>query len=411
MLELGPIFRTFFRNKIAVGLMLVEIALTLGIVLNAFVLIRANRQRLALNTGLDEENLFHVVIRSYGVDLADEAVFRRRMEEDLQTINQMAEVHSASSWAPMPLKGGGSSSQRKPEGGDSASLARCPVYGVDQRFLESSGLRLVEGRSFSAEELSPPQDLDAGARPLTPVIITRAAAETWFPGQSPLNRVITSSDERIREQIVGVVDHFFTPYDLGKSGMEFRSLFSPALTGDADLCHYLVRAKPGRRAAAMARMTHVLGELESDRIITLQPLEEIKRNGFFQNQFMLQILRVLVVLLLLTAALGIFGMASYSVAGRTQQIGTRRALGATRSAILRYFLTETSLLLFAGCLVGGILAFALNYLLAASQPGSKLDLATALLGTFILWLLALLAALGPAWRAASIPPLLATKTV
>jgi putative ABC transport system permease protein len=411
MLEFGPIFRTFFRNKIAVGIMLAEVALTLCIVLNAFVLIRANRQRLAIDTGLDEANLFHVILRSYGSDLADGEVFRRRMEEDLQAINQMAEVHSASSWSPMPLKGGGSSSQRKPEGGDAASLARCPVYGVDQRFLESSGLRLVEGRTFTAEELAPTDNFGQGDRPLTPVIITRAAAETWFAGQSPLNRILTSSDELVREQIVGVVDHFFTPYDLGKSGMEYRSLFSPALAGDADLCHYLVRAKPGRREAAMARIEHLLGELEADRILTLQPLEEIKKTGFFQNQFMMQVLRALVFLLLFTTALGIFGMASSSVAGRTQQIGTRRALGATRSAIVRYFLTETSLLLLGGCLLGGILAFALNYLLVASLPGSILDLATVLFGAFILWLLALLAALGPAWRAASIPPLLATRSV
>ncbi|MFO7340384.1 MAG: FtsX-like permease family protein, partial [Lysobacteraceae bacterium] len=116
------------------------------------------------------------------------------------------------------------------------------------------------------------------------------------------------------------------------------------------------------------------------------------------------------VALLLVTALGIIGLASFWVQQRTKQIGVRRALGATRGQILRYFQTENFLLATVGILLGMVLAFAINQVLMGRYDLARLPLWYLPVGAVLLWGLGQLAVLPPARRAASIPPATATRS-
>jgi putative ABC transport system permease protein len=121
------------------------------------------------------------------------------------------------------------------------------------------------------------------------------------------------------------------------------------------------------------------------------------------------LISVMVLLLLVTAS-GIVGMASLWVNQRRKQIGVRRALGARRFDILRYFLTENILVTTVG-IVGGIaLALALNQLLVSQLELARLPLGYLAAGAVLLWSLGVLAVYGPAWKAASISPAIATRS-
>ena len=116
------------------------------------------------------------------------------------------------------------------------------------------------------------------------------------------------------------------------------------------------------------------------------------------------------VLLLLVTASGIVGMATLWVNQRRKQIGVRRALGARRLDVLRYFITENFIITTGGVVAGLVLAVALNQLLVSQLELSKLPIGYLATGSVVLWLIGVLAVYGPAWRASNISPAIATRS-
>jgi putative ABC transport system permease protein len=123
------------------------------------------------------------------------------------------------------------------------------------------------------------------------------------------------------------------------------------------------------------------------------------------------LLGIVCIALLLITALGIVGLASFWVQQRTKQIGVRRALGATRGQILRYFQTENFLLATFGIVLGMIGAFGINQLLMGAYELPRLPALYLPIGALALWLLGQVSVLGPARRAAAVPPAVATRSV
>ncbi|RZA12399.1 MAG: FtsX-like permease family protein, partial [Lysobacteraceae bacterium] len=135
------------------------------------------------------------------------------------------------------------------------------------------------------------------------------------------------------------------------------------------------------------------------------------RDEFYQApRAMAWLLGAVCVGLLLITALGIVGLASFWVQQRTKQIGVRRALGATKSQILRYFQTENFLIASIGIVLGMLMAYGLNQLLMAKYELPRLPLWYLPVGAVVLWLLGQLAVYAPARRAASVPPAIATRS-
>ena len=120
--------------------------------------------------------------------------------------------------------------------------------------------------------------------------------------------------------------------------------------------------------------------------------------------------RVTIALLVVTA-LGIVGLASFWVAQRRRTIGVRRALGATRRDILHYFQTENFLLATIGIVLGMVLAYGINLFLMAHYELPRLPAVYFPVGAVALWVIGQLAVLGPALRAAAVPPVVATRSV
>ena len=116
-------------------------------------------------------------------------------------------------------------------------------------------------------------------------------------------------------------------------------------------------------------------------------------------------------LLLVVTALGIVGLASFWVAQRTKQIGVRRALGATRAQVLRYFQLENFVLATLGIVIGMMLAYGLNQMMMERASLPRLPAMYLPIGAVVLWLLGQLSVLGPARRAAAVPPAVATRSV
>jgi putative ABC transport system permease protein len=154
-----------------------------------------------------------------------------------------------------------------------------------------------------------------------------------------------------------------------------------------------------------------LFKVDRNRIVDgIRDFRAIRDDAFESDWAMAVLLSVIALALLAVTAFGIVGQASFWVTQRTKQIGTRRALGARRRDILRYFQTENALIATTGILVGSALAMVINGLLVKHLSFGQLPLAWLPAGAAIVLVLGQLAVLGPALRATRIAPAIATRT-
>jgi putative ABC transport system permease protein len=175
-----------------------------------------------------------------------------------------------------------------------------------------------------------------------------------------------------------------------------------------------LRSAPGDRQRVLKAAEAALLKASPNRIIDpkqMQAYSQIRADYFQRDTTMIGLLIASALGLLFVTALGIAGLANFWVQQRTRSIGIRRAIGATRSDILRYFQTENFLIVTAGVVLGVLLAIGLNLLLMTHYELPRLPLWYLPVGALVLWVLGQLAVLSPALRAAAVPPVVATRSV
>jgi putative ABC transport system permease protein len=174
--------------------------------------------------------------------------------------------------------------------------------------------------------------------------------------------------------------------------------------------HYLVRTMGGPGLMLSQLEKSLLG-VEKGRFLRLRTQIENRDEFHGRDRLLVASLNAVMALLVLVTALGIVGLTSFSVAERRRQIGTRRALGADRMAIVRHFLLENWMVTSFGVVLGVALAYGLNFGLVTWVAGARLSPAMVAAGALALWAIGLGAALGPALRGARVPPAIATRNV
>jgi putative ABC transport system permease protein len=174
--------------------------------------------------------------------------------------------------------------------------------------------------------------------------------------------------------------------------------------------HYVVRAKPGRLHAAMKSAQQQLLALSRGRINDkTRTMAETRQRAYRDDRGLAIILSVVSGVLLIVTAFGIIGVTSFWVSQRRRQIGIRRAMGASQTAILRYFQTENLMIATAGAVLGVLLAVTLNFLMAGKFEMARLNLGSTVIAAIMVVLLGQIAVLWPALRAASISPVVAIR--
>jgi putative ABC transport system permease protein len=171
-------------------------------------------------------------------------------------------------------------------------------------------------------------------------------------------------------------------------------------------------SEPGRSDELVPEIERKLSGAILNRAITfVHPHSWWVERSYRADSRMVAFLCVIVSLMTAITALGIVGLASFQVNVRTKQIGTRRAVGARRIDIIRYFMVENWLLTTGGVFLGSILAFAFGHWLSTAYALPRLEPLYVAAGVLVLWILGQLAVFVPARRAAEIPPAIATRTV
>ena len=411
-MDIRPILSTLMRHKTAAALIVVEIALTCAIICNALFMISDRLSQVREVSGIAEEELVRVQISGIGSDTDQVA----RTRTDLASLRAIPGVKDATVLNQVPFVNSSWNSGVRLQQEQQQSTLNATTYMAEDQFIETLGLTLVAGRDFNADEYREASDLlerttEDGNIPAT--IITRSLADKLFPGEDAIGKAFYSwGDAPIR--VVGVVEHLVRPGGMGGPAEREYAMVFPLRPHYNLGGNYVIRTDPDRRTEVLAAAKAVLQANGADRIIqeeNSKTFEQLRREYYQAPRAMAWLLGIVCVALLLVTALGIIGLASFWVQQRTKQIGVRRALGATRGQILRYFQTENFLLASIGIALGMLLAFAINQLLMGRYEMARLPLYYLPAGAVLLWTLGQLVVYAPARRAASVPPAVATRSV
>lgn len=394
---------SLLRSKTGPILVALQIAVTLAIVVNALFIVVQRSEKMNRDPGIDVDNVIVTYVRGFGEDF--DVV--NSITNDLDLIKSIPGVVTASVLNQVPLSGSGSGTGLRTVPDETIDSVNTARYRWDENGLDALGVRLSRGRNFLPAEVDVVKPtIDSGVP--ASVLVTQALADDLYGDEDALGQTVYWGD-MTQSTIVGIIDHMHGSWvDWSKFN---NSVIQPGIEADTTN-KYVTRVEPGMRDELMPIIEQKLGESNRSRVIkSVRSLEEIAARSYRPDFAMVTILSIVMALLIGLTALVIVGLASFHVTQRTKQIGTRRALGATRMHIVIQFMLENWLITTAGAALGAILTFGVAYWLEVSYSLTRLDWRYLPAGIAALWILSSLAAMAPARRAASVPPAVATRSV
>jgi putative ABC transport system permease protein len=412
-MEIRALLSAMRRSKTGPLLVAAQVALALAVVVNMAYIVRQRLENAGKPTGLDLNNMFWVATQANTADYN----YAAAVKADLAYLNSLPGVLAASTvnnlpqtWSNLGLPFASNPQKlQTPNGGVGGAI----YFGTD-KFIDAMGLKLVAGRNFDPNTVMPPtSDFGASLSAWAPeMIVTQAMAKKLFPKGDALGKTVYAGLINKSAVVVGIVDLMRAnpvpaQYDEFATQIVIVPILAPGPNG-----LYVVRSKPGRRDQLMAQVDKEFANLQPGRFVERMEAYDRTaadaRQGYRSSAI---ILAVVAFFVLLVTVVGIVGLAAFNVATRTKQLGTRRALGARKFHILRYFLVENWITTTGGVVLGCILALAAGVQLSHMYQIPRLPLYYLVGGVLLLWLIGLLAVLVPALRAASISPAVATRTV
>jgi len=402
-MELGPIWRAIMRNKGGYLLIALQIAVTMAIMVNAIAIMQERADEMARPSGIDEENIFTLASDVFAPDIDQKSL----IDEDLDALRNMPGIVNAVATNSFPLRQGGWSMSLQLEPGAGKDSTGSAIYFVDEHGIDTFGTNLTDGENFTANEVAW-NDPEVNTWPPFG-IITQALGEEMFPdeGGSFVGKTVYINDND-PIKIIGVVDKLQAPWK-GWTGVE-QSMLVPQRREGSD--RYVIRTEPGMRDKLMPEVEEMLATRSKDRIIrSVATMDDTRRLAYIGDAAMIKLLTFIIILLTTITGLGIVGLASFSVTRRMRQIGIRRALGATRPAIVRYFMIENFIVSTVGIVVGGILAVALNVFMVQAFSLTPLAWYVIPIAMVVLWIVGQVAVAGPARKASNVSPAIATRSI
>jgi putative ABC transport system permease protein len=393
-------------------LVIAEIALALVLLVGAALMIRTFKGLSAVNPGIDPHHILTMETSmssgSYSTT-AKASGFSRQM---VDRIEGLPGVEAATMTVMLPAVGGGIDLPfnivgKTPPKGDQYNGDEQYRWG-SPHYFQVFRIPLLRGRVF--------RETDTG-NSLPVVIVNDKMAKQYWPKEDPIGQVIVIGkglgpqfDDRPR-QIVGVVA---TTHETGLADSAQGVMYLPqsqlpegltTLANSVIPTAWAVRTV-GDPMGLRAATEHEFSAADSTITVTKQKtMEQVLAKSLARQSFNMLLLSIFAAIALLLAAIGIYGLMSYSVEQRVQEIGIRMALGSSRGQMVRLVMGQGMKLAGAGVALGLALAYGVTKLLSSLLFGVKAaDLATFAAVAAVLTVVALLASYVPARRAASTDP-------
>jgi len=407
-------------NKV---LVVAQVALSLFLLVGAGLFVRSFQNLKHLDAGFDREN-----VTLFGIDIGRTYPLAQRVKLQQQLLERLERLPGArgASFSHVGLLSGSRATsdiavegyaQRPDED------MKCYQLWVGPNFFTTMGIPLLQGRDFSPQELQPLNQLANGQQPPLSVlssggpvaVINDTMARYFFGEQNPIGRRFRLREGTLKDvpiEIIGLAkDAKYENLREPTRRTFYLSYFQwPQARDEVSEQRLLLRAF-GDPAATAAAIQRTVRELDPQiQALSLQTMNEVVNESLTQERFVAQLGSFFSLCALLLAAIGLYGVMSYTVARRTQEMGIRLALGARGRDVIGLVMRETMLLVFVGVIIGLGAALASTHLLRSWLYGlTPNDPLTIALATLLLLMVAALAGYWPARRAARVDPMVALR--
>lgn len=389
------------RNRLRRFFVVSEIAFALILLIGAGLMLKSFYRLITINPGFKPENVITLRIALPGTKYSENHQQVEFFNQIVDRIKNLPGVKSVGMTNNLPLTGMDmrftfSIEGRQSMPGEDRSIQ---YHTVSPDYFHTLGIQLLEGRDFTEQD-----NQDAPGA----VIINKTLARRFFLAETPLGQRLKIPYSKINiRQIIGVVE------DVKHSNLDANSQAEVYVPYAQDPWPFmtLVIGTNSVSSSSAAILKNKVWELDKDLPIeSIRTMEQILSDTVSRPRFYARLLGIFAVLAIILAAVGIYGVISYSVTQRTHEIGIRMALGAQQGDVLRLIVGQGMLLAFAGVAIGLVGAFSMTRVLSGLLYNvSPDDFATFALTSILLMSVALVASYIPARRAARLDPMIALR--
>jgi putative ABC transport system permease protein len=394
--------RTRLRNGLIVG----EVAVSLLLLVGAGLMVRTLATLSAIDPGFDSRNVLTARVWIPATKYQEDEDIIGFYRETLTRVGSIPGVESAGAVLSLPVNSGingtftfsieGKSFENDPDGPSAGFQVTTPEY------IETLGIPLLQGRWFTEGDDSEAPDV---------VVINQALAEKYWPGEDPVGKRMTwgspDDEDPAWITIVGVIGntrHF------GLDQEARSEIYQPYLQGSLTYLTLVLKSAvdPATLTAAVRQAVATVDPAQP--ISAVATMEQVLFDSLGSRRFNMLLLVAFAVTALALAAVGLFGVLSYSVSQRYSEIGIRMALGARSSRVVGRIMREGVGLTLLGLGIGVVGALGLTRLMRSMVHGvSTSDPATFVAGVLLLIAVAAVASCVPALRASRIDPIKVLK--
>ena len=390
------------RNR-ARGLLVVsEIALSLVLLIGAGLMIRSFIRLEQVNPGFDARNVLTMRLTLPSAQYTDIRKRASLFQQVISRIQALPGVESAAAISRLPLTPGNSGRGLVIEGVQPDSSGNGPTADyrvISPDYFRTMGISLLKGRVFTERDNTQSSDS---------IVINRTMAERYWAGEDPLGkRVQVGINGNPTLQIIGVVE------DVKHLGLDSKArpeVYVPYEKDPWPFMTVVVRGSSDPKILAGAMRSEVWAVDGDLPIPDIKTIEQLLSDSVARRRFNMLLLAIFGGVALVLAAVGIYGVMSYSVTQRSHEIGIRMALGARQSDVLKLVVGQGMTLAFIGVGIGLVAAFALTRVMASLlySVGATDPLTFAVISVLLTGV-ALGACFVPARRATKVDPMVALR--
>ncbi len=403
-MEFGPILKTLRQRKAFTALIVIQIAITLTALTISVIVTMATLKEWNLPSGLDQENIVAVYPQIFN----DKLVLEDVIAHDLETLKAIPGVLQVTTAINIPFSAQNVQDIYQQLGEDAQSY-QTNFFDFDEQALDILGVKLLEGRNFTSNDVIRHNPEDSERRPAV-VLISETMAEAIFEGKGAVGQSLYLEKDGYPVEIIGVYTGFMNGERLNYQGMSYRSVIRPLIEYRKGIDpNYLIRVEPGKTEAFLETIRVALYETQGRFIQGVEFLTRTQKRMYDGRGSRSLVQLVISFILLIITSLGTSGLISFLVAQQKKQIGTRRALGAKKWHIMRYYLLENSIVTWMGIAIGMLLSISMLILLADESGLELVDLTWLFIMAFFIWIVSLVSALYPSKRATEVPPAIVTR--
>ena len=384
------------RGRTRSALVIAEVGLSLVLLVGAGLLVKSFARLMDVNAGFDPD---HLLTFNLGLPPSTDSVHQLAFyQQVMQRLQALPGVQVVGAVSRLPLAGGNSSRSFNVPGVEKSYDADIRISTAD--YFRAMRIPLLKGRSF--------RDSDLGGSPNV-AVVNDALARNVFPGQDPIGKQITNfGPDNLTLQVIGVVGNV---RHVGLDADPHSEIYQ--LLGQAQWpsMFVAVRSASSDATSVTSEAQNAVWSVNKDvPLANVRTMQDVIANSVQRRKFSMLLLTIFAAVAMLLAAIGLYGVMSYSVAQRTHEIGIRMALGARRPDVLTLVVKQGMALALMGIAAGAVLSLAMTRLISGMLFGiSATDPLTFVAVGAILGTVAFLANYLPARRASKVDPMVALR--